>query len=63
MGSINNWVSGAANFGAIRDAQQVLDKVKRERYGNKHRRYRLVKIGDHPATYHEELITDDPSVK
>jgi hypothetical protein len=58
MGSITNWVSNDTNVGAVRDAQVVLEQLKRERY-TRHKHYRLVKVGDHPLTFREELITDE----
>ena len=57
MASLTNWVSSETNVGAVRSAQIVLEQLKRERY-TRHKHYRLVKIGDHPLTYREELITD-----
>jgi hypothetical protein len=58
MASITNWVSNDTNVGAVRSAQVVLEQVKRECYASKRKQYQLVKIGDHPLTYREELITD-----
>ena len=58
MASITNWVSSDTNVGAVRSAQVILEQVKRERY-TRRKQYRLVKIGDHPLTYREELITDE----
>jgi hypothetical protein len=62
MASITNWVSNDTNVGAVRSAQVILEQVKRVRYagkGKNFKQYRLVKIGDHPLTYREELITDE----
>jgi hypothetical protein len=58
MGSVNNWVSGESNAAAVENAQMVLNKIKREKYGRGNQ-YRLEKIGDHPATYREVLVVGE----
>lgn len=50
--NISNWVSGDANKMQVEVATQVLEKVKKKRY-SKDKRFKLVKVGDHPLTYNE----------
>ena len=52
-----NWVAENAIKSELKHAQVVLNKVKQERY-TRRKQYRLVKVGDHPLTYREELIVD-----
>lgn len=58
MASVTSWVSSETNVSAVQSAQTVLERVKKSRY-TRHKHYRLVKTGDHPLTYREELIVDD----
>ena len=58
MTSINNWVSGEANVAKVQTATIVLANVKKQRYAGGKKKYKLVKIGDHPATYKEVLIQE-----
>jgi hypothetical protein len=53
MAANTNWVSEETDITRIRAVRALLDRVKQQR---KHNKYRLEKIGDHPATYREVLI-------
>jgi hypothetical protein len=50
--NISNWVSGDANKIQVENATQVLKKLKEKKY-SKSKRFKLVKVGDHPLTYNE----------
>jgi hypothetical protein len=58
MSSVTNWVSGEANIAKVQVATDVLANVKRMRYAGGRKKYKLVKIGDHPPTYKEVLVED-----
>jgi hypothetical protein len=58
MSSITNWVSAEANVAKVQAASEVLVNVKRQRYAGGRKKYKLVKVGDHPVTYKEVLVED-----
>ena len=56
MSSITNWVSADANIAKVQAATTVLADIKRQRYAGGKKKYKLVKVGDHPLTFKEVLI-------
>ena len=58
MSSITNWVSGEANVVKVHIATGVLAEAKKLKYAGGRKKYRMVKISDHPLTYKEVLVED-----
>jgi len=59
MSNLFNWVAEEGTPASVRrQAEEVLRRVKRQRYG-RGQRYRLVKIADIPLTYKEVPIEDN----
>lgn len=56
--NVSNWVSGDANKMQVENAQMMLSNLKRKRY-TKDKKYKLIKVGDHPLTYNEVLMSKE----
>ena len=62
MSGTANWVNTESDLARVQSAQLTLDKVKHNRY-NRHNKYQLVKVCDHPATWKEVLVEGSNEVE